>query len=417
MLHVKGFRGFRFDAAKVGVLDHVITPPYDVILPSERRMLAEQNRYSMVHLILPEASDGRNRYDAAAQLLRLWIAEGALTQDDAESVYVLEQTFTDAEGATRMRRAFLGAAKLPEPGEKTILGHERTFSHALDDRYHLIEATRANLDPVFVLYADPENRLRAFLDQTQGRPPDAVAHTFDGVTQRVWRVAYDPDAMAFFEGKRLYIADGHHRFHTACVYRDTMREQNHGSGLRAYDYAMMGFVSLSDPGLAIEPTHRLIRLPGDFQRGRVFAELERWFEVARVEQGLMEQVASAPGCVLGMAVQGDGAYLLTLRAVGRAEMMGADRGPAWRDLDVAVLHRCIVERILGMSADAEFVYERDAAKVMAAVDRGEFGLGFLLKATRADQIQACAEAGEPMPHKSTYFFPKLPSGAAIHLLE
>jgi uncharacterized protein (DUF1015 family) len=290
----------------------------------------------------------------------------------------------------------------------------------MEDRFLLMQATRANLGPVFVLYADPDSALHAFLHQTDGHRPDLTATTIDGVTQKLWRVSPDDEVTAFFRDKRLYIADGHHRYGTACAYRDLLRERegrSPGPVLPRHEYVLLGFVSLSDPGLAIYPTHRLMALPEDFNLERFLEQLAKSFEVRPIDDQAIPLLDNTPGCALAVAIHGSGSYLLKLKDVDRAVFLGTDRAPAWRDLDVAVLHRGIIENILGLPADTSFVYERDAATVLEQVRNGEYGMGFLLKATRAEQIRACAEAAQPMPHKSTYFFPKLPSGAVIHRLE
>jgi uncharacterized protein (DUF1015 family) len=273
---------------------------------------------------------------------------------------------------------------------------------------------------VFVLYSDPGNVLDAFLRQAQDRPPECAATTIDGVTQRLWRVPPQAAVSDFFREKRLYIADGHHRYGTACLYRDLMRKSAPpaaGSPPPRYEYVLLGFVSLSDPGLAVYPTHRLTALSHGFQRDSVLQALARWFDVSSIDGRIQQTLNDTPGCAIVAAFHGHGVYLLKLKDIDRTVFLGPDRGPAWRDLDVAILHRGIVENLLGMPAETSFVYERDASKVLAQVESGEYGMGFLLKATEADQIRACAEAGQPMPHKSTYFFPKLPSGAVIHRLE
>jgi len=416
MLEVKGFRGFRFDIERVGSLDRVVTPPYDVISHEQRRDFAGLSPHNMVHLILPEAVDELTRHQVAARTLEEWIAQGVLRQDPEDSLYIVEQAFLDSAGVGRFRRGLLGAVKLPEPGENPILGHEGTFKHVLDDRRRLIEATRANLSPVFALYSDEEHALDGFLNQVTKRPADALAHTADGVAQRLWRVPNDNSVTEFFRDKRLYIADGHHRFHTACAYRDAMRDAEKPDGPRPYDYILMGLVSLTDPGLDINPTHRLMPAPEGFQPTAFLTALDQWFEVTPVKDDLAAKVEGAPGCVFGVAIHGVGRYLLSLRDVDREEMLGADRGPAWRDLDVAVLHRGIIEAFLGIEEGRQLTYERDARAALAAVESGRYGIAFLLKRVHAGQIRACAEAGEPMPHKSTYFFPKMPSGLVIHRL-
>lgn len=416
MLEVKGFRGFRFVAERVGALERVVAPPYDVISPEERQEMAALSPHNMVHLTLPMETGESTRYEAAAHKLDEWISRGVLRQDPSDSLYLLEQVYEDPDGVRHARRGFLGVAKLPEPGEDTVLGHERTFDDTMDDRFRLILATRANLSPVLVLYPDPENASERLFDQTLERLPDDVVHTGDGVIQRVWRVPYEESATAFLEDKRLYIADGHHRFGTARAYRDRMRELEKPDGPRSYDYILMGFVSLSDPGLKVFPTHRLMAMPEGFRLASFLRDLERWFQVTPVQEGLASKVRDKAGCAFGVAIHGKGQYLLELRDVDRKEMLGTDRGPAWRDLDVAVLHRGVIEKLLGLRNNVHFTYERDADAALAAVESGRYGMAFLLKTTPSEQIRACAEAGEPMPHKSTYFYPKMPAGLSIHRL-
>ena len=417
MLDVCGFRGLTFDTGKVLSQNHVITPPYDVISPAERELLAKLSPYSMVHLLLPRERDGLSRYESAAAHLETWIEQGILVQDPEPSFYLLRQHFVDLDGAPRVRRAFFGVTRLPKRGEKTILGHERTFNKPVEDRLRLTQATRANLGAVFVLYADPEQVLAPFFAHMDAHPPAAAADTLDGVKQEFWRVPHSDAVTAFFRDKILYIADGHHRFQTAQTYRDALRQQKPSAGPQPYDYVLMGFVCLDDPGLKIYPPHRLVPKPDGFDLSSFLKALDPWFEVLPVCEDLPGHVEQDPSaCVIGVAIHGEGDYLLRWRDRDRTALLGDDRGPAWRDLDVALLHRGIIEGILGMPPETQFAYVKSAGQAMHAAHSGSTGLAFILRATRADQIRACAEAGEPMPQKSTYFFPKLPSGVVIHRL-
>lgn len=417
MLEVKGFRGLRFVAEHAGNLDFAVTPPYDVISPEDRALLVSKSDYSMAHLILPQDRPGMDRYQAAATDLDAWLAKGVLAQDDTESLYLLEQTYREPGGdCVRVRRGFLGVSRLPEPGERIVMGHERTFSNVVDDRYHLTASTRANLGPVFVIY-DDGGPLPAALNIPADSAPDLDATTIDGVQQRVWRVPADPAVTDFFNDKLLYIADGHHRFRTACAYRDHMRAAENPDGPRAYDYVLMGFVPLSDPGLLVYPTHRLMTAPEGFAPEAFLRALAPWFECTPAGADMEQTLAAETTCAFGLVLPQGARYIIRLRdEIDRAEFLGDDHGPAWRDLDVAILHRGIVERIMGLGDYGEFRYERNAADVETAVESGQCGIGFILRATTPAQIRACAEAGESMPHKSTYFFPKLPTGAVIHRL-
>jgi uncharacterized protein (DUF1015 family) len=417
MLKVKGFKGLRFNADVTGNLDQVITPPYDVITEAERATLAAQSPYNMVHLLLPQETEGSSAYENAKRSFQQWIETGALQQDEQPSLYLVRQHFTDLDGVAQVRRGFFAAVKLPEAGEKNILGHERTFSKPVEDRLHLTAALEANPGAVFVMYSDPDHTLAPVLAQMEARDPDGVAHTMDGVKQEFWRVDHDNVVTEFFEDKILYIADGHHRFQTAGAYRDNQRAAHPDAGEQPYDYVLMGFVDFADPGLKIYPPHRLVQQPDGFSEDSFLAKLKQYFEVTTVETDLPALVAGNEGnCVMGVSIHGGGDYLLTLKDIDRVALLGDDRSAPWRELDVAVLHRGILERMLEFPEGSTFTYEKNVDRAMAAAQSGETGLAFILQATLSSQICACAEAGEPMPEKSTYFFPKLPSGGVINLL-
>jgi uncharacterized protein (DUF1015 family) len=419
MIEVRGLRGLRFDTDVVGPLDNVITPPFDVISPVQRAQLTAQSPYNMAHILLPQSVDGLDQYEVAARLLDSWMSQGILRQDKEESLYLLEQTFHGLDGSTLKRRGFIGLTKLPEPTDDDILDHERTFDTKVADRMRLTEATRANLGVVFVLYADPEKVLAPFLAQMDARPPDDTATTIDGVTQRIWRVPYDTRVNDLLRKRKLYIADGHHRFRTAREYRDRMhlehaRRYGPPTGPRPYDYVLMGFVEFDDPGLRVWPTHRLVDPPENFNLDTSLTRLTKWFEVKKAAGNFRELVENGPGCTLGMAVHGAGQYVLALR--DRDGLLGDNHSEVWRTLDVVVLHSGILEPILGLPRDAELVYEPLFDAALALVESGEKGMAFFVKATPTRQIVACADAHDPMPEKATYFFPKLPSGAVIHRL-
>jgi uncharacterized protein (DUF1015 family) len=415
MPEVWPFRGVRYNLDRVRDYDRVITPPWDVIAPDVRETLRGRSPHNVVNLILPQEREGKSAYEAAAADLDAWLAEGALQQERAESFYLIEQTFHGLDGCEHVRRGFFGLAKIPEDDENTVLGHERTFDHKVRDRLQLMEATAAQFGAIFVLYDDPERALGPFLDQMLERPEDIFTHTVDDVSQRIWRVDGDPQVTAFFRERTLYIADGHHRFRTATLYRDKMREREQPSDLQPYDYVFMGFVPFDDPGLFIYAPHRVADVPGGFDLDAVLAKLAPWFDAAPVDGDLLAAVDSAPGCAIGLAVSDSRQVLLQLRdGADREDLLGTDHGPAWRDLDVAVLHRGVLERAVGMPEGAEYDYEPDAAAALGMVARGEKGLACLLKPTRPEQVAACADAGEFMPQKATYFFPKLPTGGVFH---
>lgn len=415
MPEVKAFKGYRFAEEKVGSYDEVVTPPFDVISPAERAELAARSPYNVAHLILPEAEGDLDKYHTAARKFEQWIADGVERRDDEESFYLLEQEFSDYDRNRHLRRAFFAVAKIPEAGERAVLGHEKTFRHKIEDRLALMRATRSNMGGIFVMYPDPEKQLGGFLNQMEARPPDLTATTIDGVTQRLWRVPADPAVTEFFRERPIYIADGHHRFATATAYRDEMRAKEGGDGCRPWDYVLMGFVAFDDPGLLVYPAHRVLDLPQGMAFEAVREKLEPFFSVTEVDNDLAHKVDTRNGCTLGMAVGGAGQFLLKLhQEVDREAFLGTDHGPSWRSLDAAVLHRGIIENILGVEAGSELIYEPDPQKAVAYCERGEKGLAFIMNGATAEQIRACADSGEFMPQKTTYLYPKLPTGAVFY---
>lgn len=413
MPEVRGFRGTRFNPHAITSFDDVVTPPFDVISPEEREMLYGRSPYNWARIILPEGRDGLDKYETAAADLASWIERGVLGRDGEPMLYLLEQRFTGLDGNVHERRAFFAAVKLPEEGERTILGHERTFHHKVEDRLALTAATGANTGAVFALYRDPEGALSFLFDELDEREPDVDAVTIDGVEQRLWAVPESAEATAFFADKTVYIADGHHRFRTATAYRDAMRAQ-HGTGpSTGYDYVFMGFVALEDPGLYVYPAHRVLNPPRHFDIDVFLSALEPWFEVTEERGDVLARINRDASCAIGLALASGVNYVLRLKDIDRRDLLGDEHGPAWRDLDVSVLHGGILERVLGLPRDAELVYEKDPARALALVADGEKGMAFLLRNMHPEQICACADANEYMPQKATYFFPKLPSGAVF----
>lgn len=416
MAGVRPFHALRYDPDRVGSFDDVITPPFDVIDDDARAELRARSPYNYVRLILPEAEDGGSPYDTARAELDRWLAEGVMTRDESPGYYLLEQEFQGLDGATHRRRAFFAVVKLPEPGEeRVVLGHERTFARKINDRIQVTEATRANLGAVFMLYRDTDHALAPFLAQMDARDPDLRAATIDGVTQRLWKADPDPVVEAFFASQTLYIADGHHRFATAVEYRDRMRAAGASEGLHPWDFALIGLVALDDPGLIIWAAHRVFDVddPAALDTWRDAAA--EWFAIAEAPQDeLPARVEAGPAGTFGVSTA-NGACVVTLRA-DRESLFEPGTPPEMMQLDVAVLHRALIERCFAKQPGAELVYESNHAKALGRVRSGANQVACLLKAVPPEQVMACADAGVFMPQKATYFFPKLPSGAVVHRL-
>ncbi len=416
MAEVRPFRGIRYNSDTITDYDSVITPPFDVINPEQRAALAAKSPNNTVHLILPEERDGMDRYGVAAAEFERRLEAGIQRADDTEQYYIVEQRFRDFDGVEQVRKGFYATIRLPEPGERGVLGHEKTFRHKIEDRLALTKATACNFGAVFMMYDDPEGALDTFLNPGVEREPDAVAKTIDGTENRFWVVAPDPAVASFFQGRTLFIADGHHRFATACAYREERRKATGGDG--PHDFMLVGLVPLQDPGLVVCPAHRLLDGPEGFTWDEFLDAASKWFHVREPLESIDEMVLRSDGCVFGVVGADGRQCLLVLKDdVEREAMLGAEHGPAWRELDVAVLHGALIEQCLGVAQGAEFIYEPDAKRALERVAAKEKELLFLLKGATAKQICNCAEAGEFMPQKATYLFPKLPTGFAVNRLK
>ena len=361
--HLKPFRALRYDPGTVGPLDAVVSPPHDVITPDRREALVTASPHNAVRLLNPESPA------EAARLLRAWQEEGALLRDEELAVWALEETFPGPDGGTRTRRGVVARVEVTPYSAGEVLPHERTFERQKDARLDLLRATRAKLSPIFLVHHGPSPELPA-------RAPDLEA-TLDGVTSRLWRIA-GADAIAHALARvqgRLLIADGHHRYETTLAF--------HGEdGSEETGYVLSVLVSRDDPGLEILPTHRLVSgevpaIDGSFR----LTEIEPSGEVGAA--ALARLARDHPAFVL---LRKDSALL--------AEGQGAD-------LDTAVIDRLPL---------ADVRYTPSAVSAEEAVRSGRADAAFLVRAPTMEQVEAVALAGERLPEKTTYFFPKLTSG-------
>jgi uncharacterized protein (DUF1015 family) len=416
MAEVQPLRTLRYDPAVVGSLDDVIAPPYDVIDDEQRARLAARSPYNVVEIDLPPS------YEQAAETMREWRERGVLVHEDEPAVWVLRQDYKGPDGVDRTRTGFFARVRIEEYGPGRIRPHERTHPGPKEDRLRLTRATRANLSPIFTLFPDSDDAAGRAMAQVAAEPPFATVTEPDGTVNRLWRSA-DADVIADLQmalaDAELLIADGHHRYETARVYADEV------GGDGDHRYVLMLLCSLSDPGLLVLPTHRLLGglkedsakqeairdvLLRDFEVEELAApaELEPGGEDGRVAYGYMDSFFRKP-------------YRVTLRDQAIADR-ALDGMPApYRRLDTAVLEALVLRGALGMSEDdishlRGLRYSNRLAEAIGEVEEGAADAGFFLRATPVEQVREVAATGESMPPKSTYFFPKVPTGLVFNLL-
>jgi len=429
MARVRPFAAVRYSHETPDIT--VLTaPPYDVISAEERDSYLALDAHNVVALELAEgATDPTvpgNRYQTAAARWDAWRADGVLFTEPTPAFYVLEQRY-ELDGAPIRRKALLAEVGLEPFSAGVVLPHERTLPKALGDRYELIKATAANFSQVFGLFDDAAGETDALFARAMETEPCLVATDPDGVQSLVWSVS-DPALIAGFEQslaeKRIFIADGHHRYTTALAYRDYRREQvaestgTDASADPAYDYVMMALVNMEDPDLVVLPTHRVASARGGFDPAAFLAGLESDFTVEAVDDASTAILDRADVPSFFMTVAGDErTFLVALREdVDLDTRIEMDRSSAWKHLDVAVLQELILDPLLDIHPDRPETLERLSfvKDVQRALDStAEKDVAFVLRATRMDQLRAVAIAGETMPQKSTYFYPKLLSGLVM----
>jgi uncharacterized protein (DUF1015 family) len=437
MADVRPLPGIRYAATEN--LAALVTPPYDVISPEAQERYYASDPHNVIQLEFGRDEPGddslNNKYTRAATLFAEWRLEGALRQD-ASSFYVYEQTFSVAD-AERRRMGLLARVRLEPWDARVILPHERTMSKPKDDRLKLMQACAANLSPLMSLYDDPDQELSAILNEATTGAPTADFTDNAGERHRLWRLddpALAQTVDAFFAPRQLYIADGHHRYETSLTYRDEVRaDRKETFADDATDFVLMSLTAIEDPGLVVLPTHRILRSVSAGGLTALPKRLERHFTLTQLEgdsaeewrTSLAQAGVNAPSIALATR---DGAWLATLNDAGRAAMAGVTvegqtPGAAWQGLDVAVLQALVFGEALGVTPDEiragdRVTYTRDAEAAVNAVRAGTDGatLAALLNPTPAEAMRDVAQAGDRMPQKSTYFYPKLITGLVINPL-
>ena len=421
MAEIQPLRTLRYDLKSVGSLDKVAAPPYDVIDAPMRAELAARSPFNVVEIDLPEAANGGDPYQHAEETLEEWIHQGVMVREREPALWVLTQDYTGPDGNSYTRHGFFARVRVEDYGPGKIRPHERTQPGPKEDRLRLTRASRANLSPIFSLFPDPQNEAWSALDPVTSEEPYDTVTDADGTVNRVWRVS-EPGTIERVQDalrdRELLIADGHHRYETARVYAQEI------GGEGEHSYVLMFLTALEDSGLTVFPTHRLLKKDtSDEKREALGTALKRDFDIEEVSADDLEPPAGSGRVQFGyMDAHFRTPYRLTLKDQAIADAALEGRSDAYRRLDTAVLEALVFKGALGMTEDdvankRGIDYSKSFADAREAVESSRVDAAFFMRSTPVEQVQAVAEAGESMPPKSTYFFPKIPTGLVFNPLE
>ncbi len=437
-MEIKAFRAFRFNPDVVGDVGACVAPPYDVIGAAQQVMLYQQNPYNVVRIIRGKTEAGddeaKNQYTRAAEYLNEWINEGVLRQDNKEAIYAYVQDFEIAK-KRYSRSGFIALGKLVEFGSG-VQPHEETLDGPKADRLKLMQATAAQFGQIFMLYEDAKKTADAIIEKTVEVKKAAIDFTDEGkVRHRMFVIddAKDISVIAeMMKDKETVIADGHHRYETGLNYRRMMNEPS-------ADWQMMTFINVQSPGLVVLPTHRLVGNIADFDFEKLLSKLAEDFESSKFsfssaadKGGAKEEMFKkmrgqfeAGRTCFGIYAADSAFYAIMLKDYAVMDKIVPQFSVVSRRLDVTVLHKLVLEKILGIGerqlvgqTNIEYIKDFGSAvdEAVAAVDKGQKQVVFFMNPTRAEQVKQIAAANEKMPQKSTFFFPKIFSGLTINKL-
>jgi uncharacterized protein (DUF1015 family) len=446
MARIAPFCGVRYNPDKVKKMEDVVSPPYDVIDKQAQAALLRKNPFNMINLDLRKSVEtddlAENRYRQASETFYQWLADSILIQEKNPALYLYSTDYTTPAGKKFRRKGLIALAGLAEFSEGIVKPHEKTFRGVTSDRLNLIDACKAQFSPIFSLYSDPAGEVINCLEKACGSEPLYSVSDQDGCRHTIWAItehAAIAKIQALFLEKPIYIADGHHRYTTSLQLRELMRRR-HGAvaATSPFDYTMMYLCGMEDEGLSVLPTHRLVRIPYLTTADAIVSRLMESFVVEELENGSRESLIAE---VLGrMEEAGDGTmlgfyhtiedrcFLLTVKK-GRMEQTCSGKHPkSLQDLDVVVLSelvlacsldlphdKCEQDGLINYFADPDEAL--DAAVKETAVDDGTSPVLFLMNATLVSQVRRIADEGLVMPHKSTYFYPKVLTGLVINKLD
>jgi len=434
---IRPFRGVYYNQLLVSDLAEVICPPYDIITPQLQQELYHRSQYNFVRLEhnreLPQDTTSDNKYTRSAATLGQWLKQGVLKVDEAPAIYLHDHYFTH-QGREYKRRGIIACIRLEEWDKMVIRPHEGTLAEPKGDRLSLLWACQANTSPILALFEDRGQQVSSVLAARERSKPIISSSSTGGESHNVWAIT-EPEAInqicRSLAHQPLYIADGHHRYQSALIYQRKKHTLSSSvSGDEAFNFVMMELVDFSDPGLIILPPHRLVRGTSKSTLSGLMSKLKSFFEIEelplsmpdiwqKVDDLLTGQEANRVRLTLfGLATEQ--LFVLRLRDFTTAsQMMPYFHCELYKRLDVSIVDHIILEKMLGLGSGREETildYSYDRLDAVNRVLDGEYQLAFLLSPVKAEVVKAIADAGDRMPRKSTYFYPKAPAGLVFHRL-
>lgn len=425
MAKIAPMNGLRF-TSKAGDINDLVCPPYDIISEEQRQEFLNTNENNIIRLELPK---GENPYEEAGKTLRRWLDEEILKTDDQKGIYIYEMQFTVGTVPYSVK-GMISLVGLEEFSKGIVLPHEETLSKAKEDRFNLMNSTFCNFSQIYSLYMDDDNSTYSIIEKASLGSPDISVTDSDGVIHNLWCI-YDKDIISDlqskFAEKKLYIADGHHRYETALRFSKHVREQGLVSDADAKtDYVCMMLVNMENEGLVVLPTHRIVRDLENFNSSELIAKCEQYFNIEKESslesaQSKITDYYNEEKKAFAM-YDGNEYFVMTLKDISVMNELFPDSSEAYKGLDVNVLHSLVLERLLGidkanMAAQINLTYTKIDGEAIESVNNGNANCCFLLNPTRVSEIRDIAAAGEKMPQKSTYFYPKLITGLVMNKLD
>lgn len=432
MAEVRPFRGVRYNRKLIKDLSAVVCPPYDIISPQMQQELYGRSGYNFVRVeynpATPQDTPDNNRYTRAANILSEWLEQGVLVADEVPSFYLHEHYF-NYDGKGYMRCGLIARVKLENWTKGVVRPHEGTLGEPKLDRMNMLRACRANTSPIMALYQDDKQQLHSLLREQAKREPVVSISGADAEIHYVWAIADSSvidEIRSFLAQKPLYIADGHHRYESALAYqREQVSSSPLVSGDEGFNFAMMTLIDFSDPGLLVLPPHRLVRGISGTAMSSLMANLRLFFTVEELSLDLPDVWQKLDKILAGVedrnlalfGLKPEKLLVLTLRDyIATDRMMPFFRSDMYKRLIVSVVDHVILEKLLEIGSEKESAilgYSYDKREAVKKVLNQEYQLAFLLGSIKADMVKAIADIGDRMPRKSTYFYPKLPSGLVI----